>query len=69
MIKKIPENSEVRQDTNQDYLVDPNPAPLETEPMKEPPVEKSHSNETFENASEKADFSKVTSNPKKVLSH
>ncbi len=64
MIEKIPENSEVRQDTNQNYLVDPNPVPLETEPTKEPLVELSPSNETFENALEKADFSRDTSNPK-----
>ena len=35
MIEKIPEDSEVRQDTSQDYIVDPNPAPLETESIKE----------------------------------
>lgn len=64
MIEKIPENSEIRQKTNQDYIVDSNAASIQAEPTKESPVEEPTSEEIFENALEKVDFSKEISNSK-----
>jgi len=67
MVEKIPENSDITQDTDQNYLVDPNPVALESESPKESTNEPLTSEDKFENALEDANFLKDTLKPQENI--